>query len=379
MALLRVKEELLKLLSLTNQSEQESAIYQLLGLHSTPLIDPNDPHHLDSEAYADGSTGPEALYTSFHDFFTLFKDFQKRGLSGFCDVGGGIGKGKFIFDLLSSNPKVEAFSLELLEQRHHEGLQAHKKLGLPFNEGFQCCDLRTTLLPKVDAYFIYLPVGEVLDKVLSQLEEIFQEKEGILYVIESHGDLIPYLQNSIPLKLIAQSSLTSKRHNPDLHVYQIGPLKSWRSSSDKLRAQNLEAIKLSSGISFDNYGSTDRLFTLKQLRHREDLQLLIKDDERVWLGDLLNWKYGIVENTIEIQTPYRIVELSQIQAIVQPNDQWQELITKRSQVTKPPLSIIRKVFVEPKSAIEYSNGEIEDMDLTWPCYSFHCPKARLFL
>ncbi len=362
MALLELREKLLELLA----RKDERAIEELLGLEAITKVDGTSS----SEAYADGLTTSEALFTSYCDYSTLFQDFTSRGFSSFCDIGGGIGRGKLLFDILSTHKSPKNYSVELLEQRHQEGLSAHARMNLPFPDGFKCCDLRVAPLPKADAYFIYLPVGAVLNEVLSKIEEQFQNSNGILYVIESHGDLIPFLKDSLPLKLLDQIPLTSKRHNPNIHVFAIGPLNAWSKQRNLLSTQNEEALRDSSGLDFFNYSPGDILHTLQQFEEQADIQLIIKEHDKEWLADLKGHRYGIKEGTIEIKTPYRIVELSRLRGLVIPTSEWQELVAQRRKPEKP---LIRKIIISPTCAVEYSSGEIIELSIRWTREDFPRP------
>ena len=62
-----------------------------------------------SESYSDGSTGPNALYTSYRDYFSLYKDLRERRVKSFAELGAGISRSKLLFDLLKAPFKTSTY------------------------------------------------------------------------------------------------------------------------------------------------------------------------------------------------------------------------------------------------------------------------------
>jgi len=378
LALLSLRKEVLKHL----EHFDEESLYDLFCLD--PLIASYPKEKQSSETYTDGLISPEALYTSFSDYHIIYQDFRQRGLNTFCDLGGGIGKGKLLFDALSSsqpNPP-RSYSFELIPERSERGLFAHQKLKFSFPEGFINGDLLVEPLPSCQSYFIYLPVGSALDSILDKLEELCLHSTAILYVIESHGDLISYLRKSLPLSLLKKHSLKGTRHNPYLHIFEISNLHSFRNAKKSLlkKAEKLLTKKAGLNLRALSEGQTFLLFKGLE-KNKENLQFVVREEEnKTWLASVEGWRHSITPGAIETQIPFRIVKIKQIDAVLIPQGEWLKIIKLRAQQCidgfKPQ---IRKIILKPHAMLEFSNGNTEDLSLVWDTLGFPEIESELLL
>ncbi len=306
--------------------------------------------------YTDGLTSADALYTDYQDLLQIHTLLMELGVKSFCDLGAGIGRAKLLFDYLES--PFQSYSVEFVRERHMEGVKAHKYLNLNFLEGFQLTNLLDDAPPVCDAYFIYLPVNEVLEKTMCRIEELFQDKSCYLFVIESHGDLLHYIEDTHQhMKLSKKVPLRAKRHHSDLCLYEWSP-----KSTPPLPKVTQPYFKPQDETTF---------WTLwKKLKANSFFQIVVREENSVWLADLKDSQFGIQRGTLETAYPPRIIPLSQIEGIIEAPIQWSELIEKRRASERSPLGEIRKLFVFPSPQVEYSWGQKKELDLAWEWETF---------
>jgi hypothetical protein len=184
----------------------------------------------------------------------------------------------------------------------------------------------------------------------------------ILYVIESHGDLIDYLNDHLKaLSLIKKYQLKSQRHLPDLFVFELNSCAQQIEDEQRLLKKAKSQLKNNHQLSLEKYNAQDKLFLFKSLGHWEYLQLLISEDHFEWLACLEGWQYGIQKDTIETIHPYRIHNLEKIKALIIPEEKLLPYIRERRDTFKPPLSAIRKIKIYPTLEIERANGLFEKL------------------
>lgn len=344
-------------LKLINDQQSSRELDQILGLKESLHSKYNDQE----EAYSDGLTGSDALYTSYQDLLMIRQDLMERNLKDFGDLGAGNCRSKILFDYLESPFKSTAY--EFVPERIKEAKATYQQLGLKeahhFIEGdLKDCSLAT--LEAHDAFFIYLPVGPTLEKLVEKFKELSLHKKLILYVIESHGDLIDYLQDHLePLRVLKKLELSSQRHIPELYVFELGNCaQQMNKEKDLLRVAN-SGLNSRGEFSLECYGPREMLFLFKSLVNWQYLQLLIREDDFEWLACLEGWRYGIQKDTVETIHPYRIHYLNQVKALIVPDKVLLPYITERRDTFKPPLSSIRKIKVKPTLEIERANGTFE--------------------
>jgi len=145
-------------------------------------------------------------------------------------------------------------------------------------------------------------------------------------------------------------------------VYEWGPTKKYQDKRQKA-LQQIHANQGPLQIKWQ-----DRFFfwmLWKELRADDDFQLLIKDENGEWLADMKDSNFGIQEATVQTTTPYRIIPLSQIKAIIRPPKDWKKIIEERRAQRRGPLGEMRKLFVSPFPQVEYSWGPKKELEETW--------------
>ncbi len=340
---------------------QDSEIDQSIGLTSPLKSKFQDK---DKESYSDGLTGVDALFTSYQDFLTIHDDLIKRNLKSFGDLGAGNCRSKILFDLIQAPFSSVAF--EFVPERISAARSCYQSLGLTDNEGLIEADLKSYQLPQLDAYFIYLPVGETLKHIIHQLKNHSIKRVPFLYVIESHGDLINYLEDQLPtLKKLDELPLTGTRHNPNINVYQLSNCSEQLEREQELIKKSQSALLSQKGFSLQNLSPWEKYFLFDTYQESSSLQFIVKEENSSWLASIEGWQYGIQQGTVETKFPYRIHRLEQLVAITEPPKAWVQFVKERRDTFKPPLSSIKKLIIAPKTALERANGDLEPILEEW--------------
>jgi hypothetical protein len=336
-------------------------IDQIFGFKDYALELPDYPSNI---FYTDGLTSAEALYSDYQDLLQIHTFLEEKKIKSFCDLGAGIGRAKILFDSLNSS--FQSYSLEFVQQRHKEGKRVHKENQLSHEEGFIQCNLLTDPIPKCECYFIYLPVGEVLIKTMEKIKNLTLEEKCLIIAIESHGDLLSYLEKTHRhLSLRDRIPLSAKRHTEFIHIYEYQP----KDNPSPLESDIFNHLDNSTNkdqplrINFSEELSFWELW--KELRKRDEFQVLVEDQNGQWLADLKDSQFGIQPSTLETQYPQRIIPLSEIKAFVRAPLSWQELIRKRRNKEDGPLGEIRKLIVFPSPQVEFSRGQKRELETAW--------------
>lgn len=333
-----------------------SEVDQLLNLKPALEVSTSD-----REAYGDGLTGVNALYTSYQDFLLIYEDLQKRKAKSFVDLGAGNCRSKILFDYLEAPFKSTA--IEFAEERVESAKECYKSLGLSrFPEGIIQQDLRESNLGPYEAFFLYLPVGPTIDSIIEKLKTISVKEERILYVIESHGDLISYLQDHLTsLELLEKRTLHSKRHDPNLYIFRLKSCEDQLAREKELKEKAQKLIKTEGGFLTEGLMDWEKWFVFSLFKEDPFLQFLVNEESFKWLASLESWQYGVVRGTLETAYPYRIHKLSQIEGVILPTNTWLKLVKERRDTFKPPLNAIRKIIVSPTAQVEYAGGSKEEI------------------
>lgn len=343
-------------LKLVNDGENCNKLDEVLGLKANLKSTSIEIE----EAYADGLTGSEALYTSYKDLLTIYQDIKQRGLKSFADLGAGHCRSKIFFDFIGA--PFQSYAYELVPERIAGAKDCYQNLGLSFTQGFIEGDVTKKDLTDHDAFLLYLPVGPTLEILVNKFKELSCSKNIYLYVIESHGDLIDYLKDSLgPLRLRKSYPLHSQRHLPELYVFELESCLQQISDEQNLKKAALKELEKNENYSLKELSSQEKLFLFKELSDVDYLQLLISEDDFEWLACLKGWRYGIQKDTIETIYPYRIHYLDKIESIIVPSNVVLPYIKERRDILKPPLSSVRKIKVSPTLGIERANGVFEEL------------------
>jgi hypothetical protein len=345
----------------TLKKYQDCEIDQSIGLISPLKSKFQDK---DKESYSDGLTGADALFTSYQDFLTIHDDLIKRNFKSFGDLGAGNCRSKILFDLIKA--PFSSFAFEFVPERISAARSCYQSLGLADNEGLIEANLKHCQLPLLDAYFIYLPVGETLKRIIQQLKIHSIKKTPFLYVIESHGDLINYLEDQLPtLKKIEELPLVGTRHHPNINVYQLTSCSEQLEREDELIKKSQEALISQRGFSLQELKTWEKYFLFYTYQESSSLQFIVKEENSSWLASIEGWQYGIKQGTVETKFPYRIHQLEQLVAITEPQEGWLQFVEERRDTFKPPLSSIKKLIFAPEAALERANGDLESILEEW--------------
>lgn len=228
----------------------------------------------------------DALNTSYHDFWQIFTQLDKK--STFVDLGSGVSRGAFValnFDGL------KYIGIELMDERISSTIESLRKLGQKSSDILKL-DLSSSRLPSANYYFIYFPLGKTLSFILMQLIIMAKNNNFEIIVIESHGDLIDKMNAlSFSFKL-RDSSLTTSlpRHNNKIHFFKtdLNPIKyidlEYDIANFRVRKETFPLALLFWQQEKKNYlnfsGWVLRMDELDIVKRGSDLHLLLMDPER---------------------------------------------------------------------------------------------------
>ncbi len=208
---------------LSKQLEQEvSSIINLKYEDSESRIQ-------DTSEYIYQGIEEEALLTNYFDYFQILDDFEGKVL---VDLGAGYCKGSLLNELLGLDSRCLSVEIEksrVAMARSHIKDESVIIQGDLLSESF--------LLPKADAYFLYMPTGIVLNSILSKI--INQKIEADFYVIESHGDFIDVINYYPELFMPIESNLNVSQPRHDKKIYK------YKSKLIDSSLQNIEKNNLS--------------------------------------------------------------------------------------------------------------------------------------
>ncbi len=279
--------------------------------------------HLDDSLYP--HLGPEALYTSFADYFQLLSTLPST-VNHVCDLGAGVGRLAPIWKEIRKDGEVSL--VEIVESRMKSAKEIASKLELSGVHFFEE-DLLLSSIPKADAYFIYLPVSKVLEKIISDLR--LRGKECFIVCIESHGNLYERLSTLPELELINTVDLFSKRHNPLGHIYKFTP-----------KNLELDPFDIALSSSFKN-----KVVTVKE-----------KSGSWIGLSEDLVWSSP---NELLLKYPPRTISKESIISVSEVQDLAPEVavaLDLMRESTPFKGSLIRKIWIGPELKLELLSGAI---------------------
>lgn len=170
-----------------------------------------DPYYLAGSNY-------HALNTAIVDILRILAPLPN--FSTIADIGSAHSLMSICSNLLDYN--FEVISIEPIQERFTSALNINEVLGGKHTfvtTHFEDISNET----RFDYAFLYLPSGNVIEKILQKLHDLSTPPKSIL-VIESHGDLIP--------RLDLHPSLTNKkvhcllkfpRHDSNCYIYDFSP------------------------------------------------------------------------------------------------------------------------------------------------------------
>lgn len=238
----------------------------------------------------------EALLTSYLDYHQIFKDMNQG--ETLIDLGAGYCRGSL---LASDNTyKINCISIEIAKSRAQYAVNYLKGKNIIIS------DLRNKdfKLPACDAMFIYIPTGDILNKILTKF--IDSGTEGsILYVIESHGDFIDNLRFYQDMLVEIESPMKTSIQRHDSKIY-------------KFRLTNLLRVKKKmESIQMIDYTEKILLPYWLLKYSKKDTSVKIKSKvagsstPRIWQANLKN--AGLIryngEYGLQLEYPSRILQL----------------------------------------------------------------------
>lgn len=162
----------------------------------------------------------EALQTSYNDYFQIIQDLSSGSI--LCDLGAGHGRGSFLAHNLKFN---NVYSIELSMERIHSAWQSCEKLGIA-KDYFIQADILETDLSRFDAFYLYFPKTPQFLSFFKKLKAY--NREFTFYVTESHGDMIPFLNNLSFLTEVGEFDCSLPRHKDKIKKYKFSPY--WKDS-----------------------------------------------------------------------------------------------------------------------------------------------------
>lgn len=169
-----------------------------------------------------------ALLTSYLDYYQMILDLGEKKV--LADLGAGYCRGSLLIEKLGLSSKILSLEVESNRVAIAKSIVRDKSLIIQedlLDNNFQ--------LPKVDAFFLYLPTGPVINSLIKKV--IDQKVEAIFYIIESHGDLIdnilfyPEVFKQIPCDLVT----SLPRHDNKIYKFQ-----SFKSTIKKIDFNNIK-------------------------------------------------------------------------------------------------------------------------------------------
>jgi hypothetical protein len=358
-----LKEKILDILnSSLENSEANRKIDQLFSLDlekiEQGLLAPEN--HSDDETYRGQYLPPDALYTSYRDLYTIFKEIHSLKINSFIDVGAGIGRSKLLMDALQAPWK--SVVIEKVKERIQAGEEAAKKAQLS-TDGFLNRELRGHPLPFASSFLIYLPTGQTLYSLLDKLKKMATAHMVSLFVIESHGDLIKYIQESCSwLEYKKELPLHGQRHCPSIFLFQSIPQS--KIKEEIIHQGNLwynvqKELNKKGRSNFRSLSSNEKWFLMLKLINNEELELHIQEDNFTWLGSPKSWSPSIDPNHFELAYPFRIVHIQSILEIIRPHPDLQKWREERFSPTTSPF--VRKIILAPEAKVEFSDGSFKEL------------------
>lgn len=187
----------------------------------------------------------EALLTSYLDYYQIFTELGEN--SKIVDLGAGYCRGTLLSEFLSY--PLECISIEVACSRTTPAKKFLKENNLK-EELIRCEDILDSSfkIPDTDYIFLYLPTGKLVNSFLRQLLSNRYENV-VVYVIESHGDLVDTLSFYPEFfdKLDSSLKTSTQRHDQTIHKYRIkNVLKVIDSYNDLKRVdiQNINTLPL---------------------------------------------------------------------------------------------------------------------------------------
>ncbi len=296
-------------------------------------------HLKNEESYVGHGLTAEALYTSFADYHQMLTHPLVKSDDIFIDVGAGLCKGSLLAGAIGL--KTNVLSLELVAERVEAAKNSARSKGQT-TEGYIVSDLLQESLPKGNHYFIYLPTGILLSKVIAELKELAKSEQFYVWCIESHGDLVATLLNLAPgLELYDQCELRSSiRHDQTLYIFKSSKKEQYEREKFPFQNQICQHQRVCDQMA----------------------QIVVEDRDLgsehsyLWLADTKGLSMGVREAHLQAHYPDREFPYRQVREILPtPPEEFSFWVwARRSEKVFSNLGQVRKIIISPTKTIEFS-------------------------
>lgn len=159
-----------------------------------------------------------ALQTGYREYARMLDILGPHKL--LCDLGAGYARGSF---LACDRGWDNCFSVEIDKERFQHVRQAFETRNFPIDRVINA-DICEIDYSSFDAFFFYFPLGRKFMESISKLWQLAKQKHISIFVIESHGDMIPFLKNLSFLDECNRWPLSQPRHDPYLYQFNVKPV-----------------------------------------------------------------------------------------------------------------------------------------------------------
>lgn len=267
----------------------------------------------------------EAINTSLSDLYEILLRINELNHAKeivICDIGASYAKMAFVANHFF--PNIRVISIEPIKERiDYASKILNNTKHIFINDIFKEELIKND---KIDYFFLYFPVGKILDEIIPQID-------APLIAIESHGELLNRLGHSFSQKK-KLTKLVFPRHNPHSYI-------------------------------FSHKEETSLYKAFKALDNKDD-DLIIINDQRPWLADSEGLEHYFDEEdkiTLELKCPPRTIHFSDNLKTIKSSEldtNVQEIISMRREGKQIDGCFIRKIFVD--GSFELSSGEIRKRD-----------------
>jgi hypothetical protein len=161
---------------------------------------------------------PRALLTSYVDYYQILSDIPAG--EELIDLGAGYCRGTILSQFLDLS---KCRSIEVVDQRVRAAKDCLSSMGGSFEEIIHG-DLLEVEIPEAYGYFFYFPKGSTFYRILRDFFEKVKSKQCFVYVCESHGDVIDYMDMFSFFKRVKTFKVSQPRHKDYIIKYEVKPI-----------------------------------------------------------------------------------------------------------------------------------------------------------
>jgi hypothetical protein len=303
-----MKEQLLqKLISLKGQVNNPD-LFVLSKLVNTELSKILNINYLKNESLIETNAEEiykdlqsEALLTNYFDYYQILEDMKPGTL---VDLGAGYCKGTLLSEYLGLSSRCISIEVERVR------VQAARSL-LDGHDDLIHGDLLDGeyILPRADAYFMYLPTGVILNSIIKKV--INQKIEAIFYIIESHGDFIDTISFYPEIFEELPSSLKVSQQRHDKKIYKF---KSKKINEINIRKEDLALENINLWLILYSQEDTYVLIESKvaNTNTTRKWKANLKDARIINYNGELSLQLNYPNRILQLETQDKIVEISRV-------------------------------------------------------------------